>query len=72
MKLSRLVGNEGNVIMVAYGKCKCGLTPVGASWMSVTLVTYVTWCRLHVDIYSLDLSVSNMCILFTLPMLFKP
>ena len=24
---SRLVGNEGNVIMVAYGKCKCGLTP---------------------------------------------
>ena len=25
---SRLVGNEGNVIMVAYGKCKCGLTPV--------------------------------------------
>ena len=20
-------GNEGNVIMVAYGKCKCGLTP---------------------------------------------
>ena len=24
---SRLVGNEGNVIVVAYGKCKCGLTP---------------------------------------------
>ena len=22
---SRLVANEGNVIMVAYGKCKCGL-----------------------------------------------
>ena len=25
---ARLVGNEGNVIMVAYGKCKCGLSPV--------------------------------------------
>ena len=22
-----VVGNEGNVIMIAYGKCKCGLTP---------------------------------------------
>ena len=27
---SRLVGNEGNVIMVVYGKCKCGLTPIRA------------------------------------------
>ena len=26
-ELVKLVGNEGNVIMVAYGKCKCGLTP---------------------------------------------
>ena len=24
---SRLVENEGNVIMVVYGKCECGLTP---------------------------------------------
>ena len=24
-----LAGNEGNVIMVAYGKHKCGPTPVG-------------------------------------------
>ena len=22
-----LIGNEGNVIMAAYGKCKCGLRP---------------------------------------------
>jgi hypothetical protein len=27
VKLSITDGNEGNVIMVAYGKCKCGLTP---------------------------------------------
>ena len=27
LSIPRLVGNEGNVIMVAYGKCKCGLTP---------------------------------------------
>ena len=26
-ELIKLVGNERNVIMVAYGKCKCGLTP---------------------------------------------
>ena len=25
---ARLVGNEGNVIMVAYEKCKCGLSPL--------------------------------------------
>ena len=24
---SRLIGNVGNVVMVAYGKCKCGLAP---------------------------------------------
>ena len=27
MLSSRLVGNEGNIILVAYGKCKCGMTP---------------------------------------------
>ena len=25
--LIRLVGNEGNVIIVAYGNCICGVTP---------------------------------------------
>ena len=28
MTMARLVGNEGNVIMVAYGTCKCDLAPV--------------------------------------------
>ena len=26
-EITRLVGNEENIITVAYGKCKCGLTP---------------------------------------------
>ena len=29
-RTSRLVGTEGNIIMVASGKCKCGLTPIDA------------------------------------------
>ena len=37
-----LVGNEGNVIMVPYGKCKCGLAPVkldllSSSWYIIIL-----------------------------------
>ena len=34
---SRLVGIEGNVIIVAYGKCKCGLTPSHRRPVSETL-----------------------------------
>ena len=32
---SRLVGNEGNVIMVAYEKCKCGLAPNACHWVAI-------------------------------------
>ena len=49
--ISRLVGNEGNVIMVAYayGKCKCGLTPVETD-MSVIVDTVTCGLSLCVDL----------------------
>ena len=40
-ELIKLVGNEGNVIMVAYGKCKCGLIPDSSrSQLHVTIFIY--------------------------------
>ena len=37
----RLVGNEGNVIMVAYGKCKYGLTPNVWSALTSEAIKYM-------------------------------
>ena len=37
-KISR---NEGNIIMVAYGKCKCGLTPTDIE--KYTLMKLLKW-----------------------------
>ena len=51
---SRLVGNEGNVKMVAYGKCKCGLTPINYRYLELvcsqnstaTLWTITAFCHI--------------------------
>ena len=56
-----VVGNEGNVIMVAYGKCKCGLTPddalapshqpVHLSHVFRCLCRFHRYCNLRIVMY---------------------
>ena len=48
---SRLVGNEENIIMVAYGKCKCGPTPDGIK-ITATCTMKITFKRSKKALFS--------------------